>query len=288
MQSKNFTIRVMTRAEVDIAIEWAALEGWNPGLYDAECFYQADPNGFLIGLLEGVPIAAISAVKYSKDFGFLGFYMVRSGFRGMGYGLQIWNAGMAYLKGCTIGLDGVIAQQEIAQQENYRKSGFNLAYRNIRHQGSGGGNLPADPGILPLSKVAFDELCRYDRLFFQADRAAFLKCWINQPQSTAVGRLQNGRLSGYGLIRTCRTGHKVGPLFADTPEMAEHLFAALKANVPEGSPFFIDIPETNPDAISLVNRHAMTPSFETARMYTGITPELPVDRIFGVTSFELG
>ena len=283
MQSKSFTIRVMTRAEVDIAIEWAALEGWNPGPYDAECFYQADPNGFLIGLLEGAPIAAISAVKYSDNFGFLGFYMVRTGFRGMGFGLQMWKAGMARLKGCTVGLDGVIAQQE-----NYSKSGFKLAYRNIRFLGSGGANLPADPGILPLSMVSFDELCRYDRLFFPADRAEFLRYWINQPQSTALGILQNGRLAGYGLIRACRTGHKAGPLFADTPELAEQLFVALKANVPVGSQVFIDVPEPNPDAISLVNRHNMTPSFETARMYTGFAPELPVNRIFGVTSFELG
>ncbi|MFZ4547878.1 MAG: GNAT family N-acetyltransferase [Bacteroidales bacterium] len=283
MQSKHFTIRVMTRAEVDIAIEWAALEGWNPGLYDAECFYQADPNGFLIGLLEGVPIAAISAVKYSHDFGFLGFYMVRPEYRGFGYGIQMWNAGMANLKGCTIGLDGVIAQQE-----NYRKSGFKLAYRNIRYQGFFGGNVTVDSGILPLFMVPFDELCRYDRMFFPAERATFLRCWIYQPQSTAVGILQNGRLAGYGIIRDCRTGYKTGPLFADTPEQAEQLFEALIANVPEASPVFIDIPEANPAAISLVNQHNMTPSFETARMYTGIAPELPVDRIFGVTSFELG
>jgi len=32
----------------------------------------------------------------------------------------------------------------------------------------------------------------------------------------------------------------------------------------------------------------MHPVFETARMYTGAIPELPMDRLFGVTSFELG
>jgi len=28
--------------------------------------------------------------------------------------------------------------------------------------------------------------------------------------------------------------------------------------------------------------------FETARMYKGPAPQLPVERIFGVTTFELG
>jgi len=64
MQDKNYRIRAMDRKEVDIAIEWAALEGWNPGFNDAECFYTADPNGFLIGLLGDEPIATISVIKY--------------------------------------------------------------------------------------------------------------------------------------------------------------------------------------------------------------------------------
>ncbi len=32
----------------------------------------------------------------------------------------------------------------------------------------------------------------------------------------------------------------------------------------------------------------MTVGFETARMYTGPAPALPLRRIFGVTTFELG
>jgi pimeloyl-ACP methyl ester carboxylesterase len=32
MTELNYTVRQMSRAEVDVAISWAALEGWNPGL----------------------------------------------------------------------------------------------------------------------------------------------------------------------------------------------------------------------------------------------------------------
>ena len=136
MQERNYTIRVMTRQEVDIAIDWAAAEGWNPGLYDADCFTAADPNGFLIGVLGDEPIAAVSAVRYGDSFGFLGFYLVKPEYRGRGYGFRIGNAGLAHLGGRTIGLDGVVAQQD-----NYRKSGFIVAHRNIRYQGTGGGQL---------------------------------------------------------------------------------------------------------------------------------------------------
>jgi hypothetical protein len=58
----------MSRREVDLAIDWAAAEGWNPGWHDADCFHAADPNGFLLGLLGNEPIATISAVRYGASF----------------------------------------------------------------------------------------------------------------------------------------------------------------------------------------------------------------------------
>jgi len=273
----------MNRQEMAMAIDWAALEGWNPGFYDEYCFYAADPNGFLIGLLVDEPVATVSVVKYGDSFGFLGFYMVKPEHRGKGYGLQIWNAGLEYLKGLTIGLDGVVAQQN-----NYKKSGFALAYRNIRYEGAGGGCFQANTGIVPLSTLPFTEICAYDAPFFPGSRRQFLRCWIDQPQSTALGILRNRRLAGYGVLRICRTGYKVGPLFADNPDIAEELFLALKATVPEGVPLFLDTPAVNLAAVDLAERHGLKVVFETARMYRGTPPDLPINRLFGVTTFELG
>lgn len=273
----------MTRPEVDTAIDWAKDEGWNPGLYDADCFYAADPNGFLIGLLGDDPIATLSVVKYGDSFGFLGFYIVKPEYRCTGYGIQIWNAGLAYLRGRTIGLDGVVAQQD-----NYKKSGFKLAYRNIRHQGTGGGHYPADAGIVSLSTLPFDEIWAYDKPFFPDNRRQFLRYWIDQPQSTALGIIRNGALAGYGVLRLCNSGYKVGPLFADSSELAENLFLALKARAPESAPIFLDTPAVNAAAVALAKRHKMIVTFETARMYTGKSPDLPISRLFGVTTFELG
>ncbi len=107
MQDKKYTIKTMSRKEVNIAIDWAAKEGWNPGLNDADCYFAADSTGFFIGLLDDEPIATISVIKYGESFGFLGFYIVKPEYRGKGYGIQIWNAGLKYLEGRNIGLDGV-------------------------------------------------------------------------------------------------------------------------------------------------------------------------------------
>ena len=279
----RFEIRAMTERDVVTAIEWAAAEGWNPGLHDAACFYAADPTGFLMGVLDGEPVATISVVKYGASFGFLGLYIVSPAHRGQGYGLGLWNAGIAHLGPRTIGLDGVVAQQA-----NYRRSGFERAYQNRRYRGTRGTLPPTDRRIVPLASIPFAELNAYDRALFPADRAAFLERWIAQPQSTALGIVRNDELAGYGVIRAARSGFKIGPLFADDGELAEALYKALAARLPRDSVVYLDTPETNPDAVALAERHGMTVVFETARMYAGVAPEVPMHRQFGVTTFELG
>lgn len=276
-------IRPMTRIEIDMAIEWAAAEGWNPGWRDADCFYEADPQGFLLGLLGDEPVATISAVRYGATFGFIGFYMVKPEYRGQGYGIQLWRAALEHLRGRQVGLDGVVAQQA-----NYQRSGFVMAHRNIRYQGLAGGIAPHDFNVVQLSGLPIQELCAYDQPFFPGPREAFLRAWIAQPGGVALGWLDSGKLAGYGVMRRCRNGYKVGPLLADDARGAEALLLALKARASEPAPFFLDVPEVNEAAMALVERLHLSVVFETARMYLGPAPELPFARWFGVTSFELG
>jgi len=278
-----FVIRPMSRSELDLAVDLAANEGWNPGLYDADCFFKADPNGFLIGLLYGKPIGCISGVSYGGGFGFIGFYIVVPERRGQGYGIRLWNAALAHLKGHNVGLDGVVAQQA-----NYKKSGFALAYRNIRYEGTAAPPSGESPHISVINDVLLNAVSAYDRRFFPAGRDAFLKCWTRMPESRAVAFLDGDAVCGYGVIRKCRQGHKIGPLFADTGDIAEALFVSLCGHAEPGAPVYLDVPEVNPAGVDLARRHHMEKVFETARMYTGENPAIDTAGIFGVTTFELG
>ncbi|MBN3752060.1 GNAT family N-acetyltransferase [Paraburkholderia sp. Tr-20389] len=281
--ARDFVVRTMTADEVNLAIEWAAREGWNPGLHDASCFRCADPNGFFIGEWRGEPVGSISAIAYDGHFGFIGLYIVRPEFRGKGFGLRIWQHGIDYLGTRNIGLDGVVAQQP-----NYRKSGFELAYRNIRFQGIAEADPSRDEAALvDVHGLPFEQFASYDGRFFPAPRAAFLRAWIDQPDSVALAYIGDGRIRGYGVLRRCREGRKIGPLFADDKRIAEALFAALVARCPN-EVVALDVPELNPAAVALAERHRLTSVFETARMYTKHAPDLPLTRLYGVTTFELG
>jgi len=258
----------MLRTELDLGIDWAAAEGWNPGLHDADAFHAADPQGYLVGLLGDEPVGMIAAVRYGEGFGFIGFYIVRPAWRGRGHGLALWQAGMQSLSGRLVGLDGVVAQQA-----NYQRSGFELAYNNIRHQGTAMAAGSPDPQIVPTSQIPFEQIVRYDAALFPDDRRPFLKAWLSLPGSIGLGLMLPGRLwrhpalsaglqgrAAAGRRRRCRrataacldrrrakrcpgsvrhtgsqcAGHRSGPVASDEPGLRDrpHVYRRRTAAAP--------------------------------------------------------
>lgn len=276
------TIRTMTPADLALALDWAANEGWNPGLADAEPFRAADPDGFLMAFVDGQPAASISVVRYGDHLGFLGLYIAAPAFRGRGLGWALWQEGLRHLEGCSVGLDGVVAQQE-----NYRRSGFVPAHRNVRYEGLARADMPLDSRLAPIGQGLLPSVLAHDRLCFGAAREAFLAAWTRGPGRRGYALVEDGEVLGYGVIRACREGHKIGPLFADDETTADILFRALAATV-KGEAVVLDAPEPNAAALALAERHELSPVFETARMWKGPVPDLPLDRIYGITTFELG
>lgn len=278
---EDFEIRSSSRAELDLLLDWASQEGWNPGLHDALAFGIADPFGFLIGLQNGRPIAGISAVRYPDQFAFLGLYIVVPESRGQGYGKPMWDAAIKRLEGHRVGLDGVVAQQA-----NYRKSGFVLAHRNIRFAGVAPDWTPRLASA-DLRTVPFDALAAYDAARFGAPRPAFLAAWCGLAGHRGQAVVADGKIQGFAVLRPCRHGFKFGPLFANDLATAEALVFGLSQTV-AGQEIFLDVPEPNQQAIRLAEGCGLRPMFETARMYLGQPPELNLQEVFGITSFELG
>jgi hypothetical protein len=299
--------------DVRVIAGWAVAEGWNPGDGDESAFFPADPGGFLTGRLDGQMITAISAVRYGSGHGFIGLYLTVPEFRGRGFGYMTWQAGMQRLAGRNVGLDGVVAQQD-----NYRKSGFRDAWTTTRYQGTLGG-LERAPGIevIDARGIGFGELAAYDRRFFPAERDSFLALWITLPGRRAVVARRNGVVVGFAARRPAGDVDRIGPLFADSPEIAETLLAEL-SGVGDGTrpaaiggaaliaggtallgggvvpavgdevPVMIDVPVDNRPANALMERGGLKAAWDTARMYTGGIPEIDRPGIFAVTSLELG
>ena len=283
---EGILIRPMYRSELDILVSWAASEGWNPGLYDADIFWNTDPDGFIAAEIGGEMIGGGSIVSYQEKFGFMGFFIVKPEYRGHGLGTKLWFARRKILQSrlkspACIGMDGVFEMQPF-----YTRGGFKFSHREIRFEGTGK-PCPLPSSVTPLSNVPFKSVLAYDTAHFPTARPTFLKAWIVQPDSRALGVMDGGQLCGYGVMRHCRNGFKIGPLFADNAGIALDLFNGLSDHA-AGKPVFIDVPEINDSAMQLVSNKDMKEVFGCARMYFGDKPALPDAQIYGVTTFELG
>ena len=273
-------VRKMSLQEMSFAINAARLEGWNPGLFDADCFYHADPNGFLMAEIEGNTIGCISAVAYNDNYGFIGFFLVDPEYRGQWHGIRLGKVALEYLGDRNVGLDGVLEKQVA-----YQNFGFNYAYKNIRFEGKA--KSKKSLAALPIANVDFNKLLEYDRKIFLFPRTEFLRRWIAQVDSVGYYLENKDHLLGYGILRKCVTGYRVGPLFADNEAIAIEILEALTSNI-SGEVYYLDIPEPNTEALKVAEQYNMQKVFETARMYTKEIPNVPLHKVFGITSFELG
>lgn len=268
----NRTIRNLDLSEITTLLDWAAAEGWNPGLGDAAAFQAADPHGFFGAFVGGTMVAAISAVAYDAHFGFIGLYICHPDWRGQGHGKAVWDAAMAYLGPRTIGLDGVPEQQA-----NYATMGFVPAYKTIRMTGT----LPAGQAAAASPAVSIEDIACLDSQCFPAPRQAFLRHWIAPPNQCVVRRAGNS-VTAYAVLRQCRDGAKVGPLFADNIAAALAILDSFSGLV------HIDVPAVQTDMLAALAARGFGAGFETMRMYRGPAPTIVLDHVFGITSLELG
>jgi len=286
IELKNLNFIKLNRDGAKILVDWAASEGWNPGKDDFDVFWKTDPDGFYGFYFDDQLIAGGTIISYNDEYGFMGLFIVHPDYRGIGIGKKLWHLRKNLLikrlkNGATIGMDGVIEMQPF-----YEKGGFHIAFRDERYECVGQNALISN-SISTIQLNDFDNILHYDIKCFGFKRLAFLKNWLNIPNSKSFKYMESSNLKGYAVIRKVHSGYKIGPLFADNTEIAEELFKACLKNA-IGKLVYIDIPVINKGAVNLVKKYNAKYIFECARMYYGQNPKTATDKVYGITTFELG
>ncbi len=272
--------RPMARAEMDRALDWAAAEGWNPGLDDAEAFYATDPGGVFAAQVAGEMVAAITLVRHSADLAFLGLYLCAPAWRGRGIGHGLWSHALAQAGSARVGLDGVAAQEP-----NYRREGF--ARHGATHRFEGVWTAAPDPAVRPVTPRDVPHLIACDAAANGFAKPAFLAWWLLDTVTRRTLVLEEaGAVAGFTTVRRCRTGSKVGPLVAQNMGVAERLLGACAAVAEDGT-LVVDVPDAWPELMAWCQAQGLTSSFATARMYRGEAP-MPGDWYATPATLELG
>ncbi len=280
-----FSFGVMQDHEADELNDWAKKEGWNPGLSDQIVARQFDREAFIALRKNNELVGGGSIISYDGLYGFMGLFIMRVDYRGQGLGAKLWCYRRDRLIGrlqstAAIGMDGVFNMAPF-----YARGGFSLAHRDLRYEGIAKGYKSSEVRV--LNNIPFETLDAYDKKHFPVPRSAFIKAWISQPGVMGYAIFKHDHLVGYGVARPCHQGYKIGPLFADSTDIAESILSSLLAEI-KGEKVQIDIPEPNQSALKLATNFGLVESFGCARMYRGNVNPVPIKNIYSVTSYEFG
>ncbi len=286
MIEENLQFQKLDFKGVKTLVKWAENEGWDPGLYDADVYWATDSDGFYGYFKEGELIAGGSIISYNGEFGFMGFFIVKPEYRSIGIGRKLWYQRRDTLlsrlnKDASIGMDGVVAMQSF-----YEKGGFKIAFRDERYEKVGIA-LKVNKNISSIIDNDIESILAYDKKCFGFSRPQFLIPWLKTLNNKTFKYVERGELKGFAIVRQTIAGYKIGPLFADNENIAEELYKACLNSV-VGKALYLDIPVINQGAINLIKKYKATYVFECARMYYGNPPNIDMNKVFGITSFELG
>lgn len=273
--------RRMDLADLEMVLDWARDEGWNPGVTDAPAFHAADPEGFFLAHVDGKPAAAISVVNHDADHAFLGLYICRPEFRGQGHGLALWDTAMAHAGGRSVSLDGVPDQQA-----NYARSGFVKTGKTIRYKGVAPSSGMSGARAASTSDIA--GLIAADRQAVGHARPSFAADWFRTSASRQTVLLNDHSAPpAFATFRKCWDGIKIGPLHAHHPDQAIALLKARPEGFEEG-PLYVDVPMHSKPLEDLLIAHGFETVFETARMVKGTAAAQAPPPYYSVACLELG
>jgi hypothetical protein len=263
-------------------MEVAFKEGWNPGLYDGAAFYQADPGGFFLAEWGGGIAGGISVVCYEERLAYIGGHFVLPPFRGKGIGRSLWEWALTVVGERAAALNGLPEGRAF-----YESYGFQPAYNVIRYGGEIFGRSCLSGNIRTAQDLAPEDLLAYDSRFFGWRREKSLRAWLEIPGLESACCVREGELKGWGAMRRCRQGWRLGPVFADRPEYAEEILCHLGRKT-MGEDVLLDLPETNTQAIRLAFSLGMVPHSARLRLYRGEAAIQPAEGIYAFTSLDIG
>lgn len=203
---------------------------------------------------------------------------------GVGRALLRHAVGFAQERGAaTIGLDATPLGRPLYESEGFAPAWGESALWTRAGPARAPSVPSGDHAIYPVSPAEIMELHAYDRRVFGAGRGRYLAALMAERphQSFVAVHRKTGRFSGHAFA----TERVIGPLYADAPEAAAWLLAAIERS---GSPPRAIVPAWNPDAERVFTAAGYAKGRACVRMARGGPLPGAPRAVYGVGAWALG
>lgn len=289
---KPSTVSLMKPDDFNEINQWCIDEGWNLGLYGSEIYYKIDPQGHFI-LKNDETIASISLIKHSPYFFTLGPFIVKKEYRRQGVGDILWKYAMNRMN--KEHPDALIVLYAVSSQvSRYQKSGFAPVLKNQRWyiDSSNAFQLFDSLNCYPITPDLIPAISLYDQHHYFTSRQLLFTQILQKPETNGLVYMDDNIIKGFGIVRRCVRGYRIGTLIADTKEIAQSLIGGLLRFCNQES-VLIDIPDCNPQGIACMNTFnaVRRPQEDTVTMIKGTQHANLIknwEQQYGLFSLEIG
>ena len=264
---------------------WMDYDHWNTGDKLFEAILATDKSGFFLAKKNNDLIGSIVAYNYNEEVGYFGLYYIRSEYRGDGLG--------AFLTGAALsrwGTRAVACDALLMQVQKYKKIGFKPIYENRRFVFTPKQHDVKffNSNIYPISDCKMDAIIDYDAKHFYVRREKLLKYWFERDKEFSFVYQEGQEIKGIIAITKSTETYRVGPFFANTPDIAEILLRAATVNL-IGELVSMDMPLINKHSEAFIKKLGLLESgMKAVRMHKGSLTVNNIDSVYGHLSIELG
>lgn len=274
----------MARSDVPFAVELTDAEGWGYGPDDFRRFMRMDPEGTLVAWEDERRVGITTATSYGV-VAWIGNVIVVEEARGEGVGRALMDAALAYTE--EGGAEGVWLNAYAHVEGFYEAMEFRSVGRTGRYEGLPEGRLHDEVRLVHAHEL--DDVVAWDASHFGVPRTKVLRAFYHD-YGGSFYIWDGGDRRGFAVGAPYSGGVDVAPFVVDpdSPTAAEALFEHLAACHPETT-VGLAVPHENANALNLVKKYGLEPSFETVRMVRGRkTPAFEPAAVFGLGGLEKG
>lgn len=255
-------MRIMTLADFPFVMWLKDQAGWNQTESDLRRFLALEPQGCFLAEENGKPVGTVTTCRFDS-IAWIGMLLVDPAWRGRGIGRALLMQAMTWVQ--QQGITNLRLDATALGEPLYRKVGFVEHYRLLRYSGRPSQGLVHQMAVSLFGSRELDLAVRLDQEAYGIDRSPLLTR-LFQEWPTGCWCVGN---SGYILSRAGSKAIQIGPCIAkDGTSGCALLMHLLGQNAQEN--VFVDIPQSNAMARTMVEKAGLTPQREFIRMGTGL------------------